>query len=87
MASCIIRREWFGYADPGDLPVIIVPDLEGLPEAAATASLGPWLIRGVRSEGPDAVIPEGSISAQIPAAGGEARVGGAVAYTVSTGPV
>jgi beta-lactam-binding protein with PASTA domain len=82
MASCIIRRGWFGTPAAGVMPKVKVPALSGLTEAAAIGTFTPMLRAGVRSTGPGGT--PGTINAQTPAANTVVKMGSAVAYTVAT---
>ena len=66
---------------------VIVPDVTGLTQAAATAALqADNLVVGVITQASDPVVPAGSVISQNPVAGTTVVSGSAVNLVISTGP-
>lgn len=69
------------------VPVVAVPSLEGLPEAAARDALRSAGLRlGEVGYAPDSAVPLGGVAAQSPAPGDSVRAGTAVSVTISGSP-
>jgi 6-phosphogluconolactonase len=69
------------------LPSVSVPNVVGLPQAAAsTAITGAGLTVGTVTMASNASVASGSVVSEIPAPGAQVAVGSAVNLTVSTGP-
>ena len=68
-------------------PTVIVPNVVGLTQAAATTSLtGAGLVVGTVTMASSPTVPAGNVISQTPGGGTSVAVGSAVNLTVSTGP-
>ena len=71
----------------GTPPLLTVPDVVGLSEAAAdTALIAAGFVTGTITTATSPTVPAGTVISQSPAAGASAALGSAVALVVSTGP-
>ena len=71
----------------GALPLLTVPDVVGMTEAAADAALvAAGFVTGTVTTAPSDTIAAGLVISQSPGAGASATIGAAVDYVISTGP-
>src|SRR6185436_12773547 len=68
-------------------PLVAVPDVANLTQAAATAAItGAGFTVGTITTASSATVAAGSVISQSPTAGTQSAAGSAVAFVVSTGP-